>query len=279
MISYQIPEQNPIRGRLISDGTFNIEIDYINRLPQFGLMKPNIQYQAGIYTTEKEFYPDFKINEIIYLQIQAETDPIAYITTTDGTVNTTMTRSNITPASWTGLNIYQFSFNLTQIGFYDISMRFEATDPYDPEDVTDFVLSFDTFRVKSSLPTDKDLIELQFYSNQNSEDFIFNRYYTAYYTGQFKKTPPQWNVSMFEEDEKNKLASRSFSKQQVILTEIKDTYYDTICKQLESDIILCNGIPFTCEEPPEFEEIPQTDLLNITFELTGKYNNNVVIIS
>lgn len=276
MTSFIIPEHNPIRGRLINDGSFNIEIDYVNRLPQFSLMKPNVKYQAGIYPSEPNVFPDFKINETIYLQIQTETAPTAFITTSDGSISTTMTRLDITPASWVGLNVYQFSYTIGQAGFYDVLMRFEATDPYDPDDVVDFQIGFDTFRVKDTLPTDKDLIEIQFYSPQNAEDFIFNRYYKAYYTGLIRKTPPQWNVSTFEEDEKNKLASKSFSKMQVTLTEIKDTYYDTLCKQLESDIVLCNGIQFTCEEPPDPEYIDKSDLLNITFDLTAKYNNNIV---
>lgn len=265
----EIPVANPIRVRPTIINGSNVFIDYDNYLPQMDLMEMNEQYQAGIFVSDPEFYPPWKSSEEIAFQLRGDFTSSLGIIYGPG-IATAMTASYITPSGWAGFPIRKFRYTPTVIGFYYVRFIVSTTS-------NTYELFSDVFYVSSI--DNKDIIEIKFFSDENKNGFIFDQYYKAYYYGMFKKIPQERNSSLIQEDIIKLLASKSYNKLSVTISDIHHTYYDKIAKQLENEDIMLNGISYICKEPPSEEYIGKSDLVNIIFELTAKYDNNFMIIS
>jgi hypothetical protein len=273
MNSY-IPRANCFRGYPINDGFANIIIDYTNRLPIIDLMQLREQYQAGIYPIN--IYPDWKVNEEIAIQFQydriSSRPSIANIYNESGLV-ATMTWTNITPLGWVGYDVSKFTYTPTVSGYYYIEITYLETGSRIA------TIRTDTFYVSDSLSDDKNLLELQFYSDENINGFVFDQYYKAYYTGQWEPSDPDERSSIFDEDLKAKLAAIEYDKIKITLTEIHISYYSVIAKQLQNKNLKLNGLSYIYESGISLERTEKTDVVNIIFELTANYDNDFMTIN
>lgn len=273
---FKVPRANPIRIRYINkQGYSPIAINYVNRLPQFDLMELRTQYQKGVYANE-EAYPDWLYQNQLSIQLQTDDTPTFTLYDIDGNVASATTTTNITPAGWSGLDVYKFTcyFPTTDYfndGYYYILINLVGTQNY--------TLISDIFRLRTELPTDKDLVEIQFYSSENKNGFVFDGYYRAYYTGIIDPGSMEKSKSVIKEDNVNVLNSRSYSTLDVVLTEIHKSYYDTIGVQLDNEKIKINGIPYVSEKDIEQKKSEKTDLIDISFNLTADYDNDFMINS
>jgi hypothetical protein len=265
MTDLEIPIMNPFIFNLSLLNGSNVTIDYENQMPIDGLMQLNEQYQAGIFPSEPNVYPDWKTNEEIAIQINGDITSALAIINGPG-IRTAMSQSTITPAGYL-VSVRKFTYTPTVEGYYYINLVVSTTS-----NAYEFISH--TFKVGPA--TDKNLIELGFYADENTPNFVFDAVYKSYYTSQWKIAQQQRNSSIIDEDVTNLVASKSYAKKTVTLTEINHLYYDVVAKQLESEYVYLNGLTYICKEPPDFEYTGKSDLVNITFELTAKYNNNII---
>lgn len=266
----EIPAANPFVFNLANLNGSNVEIDYEDYLPVTALMRLNTQYQAGIYPPEPDFYPDWLINEQIAIQIRGDITSAAAIIYGPG-VGASMTQTTITPSGFTVV-VRRFTYTPTVAGYYYILLLVSTTS-------NTYQYISHTFKVNDNLSNDKNLIELGFYDDENVNGFVFDAdIYKAYYTGQWKISPQQRNSSIIDEDVTALLASKSYNKKSVTITDVDQLYYEVIAKQLENDTVYLNGMAYICKEPPEIEYIDKSTLVNVTFELTAKYDNNYINI-
>lgn len=270
-----IPRINPIRLRLVYGSVIGwISIDYSSYLPRFDLMSPRTKYQKGIYPNLC-IYQDWLVNKELGFQIQTEFIPASSIITANMVdintgASTALSQSNITPVGWIGDYIRKLSVTPVTSGFYYFNIFVNNTLVGNE----DFRFYSDVFYVTDTLSTDKNLVEIQFKNSTNFTDFVFDDYYTTYYTGMFESVSPQIEKSVFEEDDGvNLLKTRSYSKALLTLTEIPATYIDVIGKQLECDSLLINGIEYVSLEGFDFEKVEKSNIGTLTAILTAKYSN------
>ena len=265
-----IPAANPFMFVLESIGGSNVSIDYDNYFPVEGLMELNTQYQAGIFPTEPNVFLNWKINEEINIQVNGDilgANARIYCNNT----NSAMATHTITPSGYT-VDVRRFSYTPTVSGYYYITIRVATP-------TQSYLYRSHTFKIVDDLSEDKKIIELGFYSDENINGFVFdaNRY-KAYYTGQWKVSPQQRNSSIVSEDVEYVVASQSFAKKTLIISDIHHIYYDVVAKQMENKYIYLNGMAYTCKEPPEIEYKDKSDLVDITCDLTAQYDNNYINI-
>lgn len=267
---FDIPAANPFLFNLVLMNGANVEIDYDEYLPIESLMQLNTKYQAGIYPSEPDYFPDWLINKQIAFQVNGDITSAAAIIHGPG-ISTVMTNTTITPSGYT-VAVRRFTYTPSVPGYYYIHLIIATTS-------NAYQYISHTFKVSNTLQEDKNLIELGFYSDENVNGFVFDSdIYKAYYTGQWKISQQQRNSSIIDEDVTYLLASKSYNKKSVTITDVDELYYNIIAKQLENTTIYLNGMAYICKEPPDIEYSDKSRLVNVTFELTAKYNNNNINI-
>jgi hypothetical protein len=270
MIEFDIPSINSIRirpmeGRISGD----LAINYATIMATPDRMALGEKYQRGVepgnYTVDK------LVNKPISLQLRFNTTSIfngeirCYNSETSTFVNVSLVE--ITPVGYVGVKVYKVTYTPTIKGYYYLWGKYDQLSP----SAEDYTFISDEFYVSDSLSDDKNLLEFQFKDSENNLGYVFDAYYYAYYTGIFEIQSPQTEVNVIEEDIAPEVtSSRSWSRVKITLTDISDKYINTVSQMLRCDSILFNGIEYICNEGLTIEPTQYSDIVDISFILTGK---------
>ena len=267
------PQANPFRV-LGNDINLN-SIDYANTMPRSGLMALNQEYQKGEYAVN--YYPDWIINEQIKMQVWAKTsgDILARLLDENGTFVKSCTVTNISPAGWIAYPVWKITTSHNIAGKYYIRIWIEQDDQIDPENTTDIRFKTDVFKISDSLPTDKNLIKLEYKNTSNKYSMVWDDYYTAFYTGTFKPAEDSQENTITEVDTGvSKQNSINHAGIDATFTAISQRYYEVLCKQLQCDTIRLNGIDCVCNESPKITLIDNSDNMTVTAKLLYAGSND-----
>ena len=262
-----IPEINPIRLNSLTAS----QINNTTIVARPDLMLLNTEYQRGIYAVE-DYYPDWVKNRELSLQIEAESNNVLAVIIQPSGVSIKMTQTDITPAGWVGYTRFKFTGTPVTEGIHYILLFVEVDDPDNPGSKIDVRFRSDDFKVSSN--ENKGLIEIKFKNSENKFNFVFDDYYTMFYTGQFRIAAGEMETSVQKTDTgTNKLNSDYIGSYDIAFTDIHQLLTRGIVQQLRCDSILMNGIECITEDNIDIEPTEKSVIYNINASLLEKTND------
>jgi len=251
-------------------------VDYATKWPNPYNQRPRTNYQKGVYGN-KQYYKEWVINKALKIQILVDSlvdedlTVYKYNTSTYAyDVYSTLVGSDISPAGWIGFKVNLYTFTPSEVGTYYIVPN---EGGYEGDK---FVVVSESFSLRN-------INEIVYANSENDYDLIFfdgvSSVYTglAYFTGIFK--PGTRNEkAVFTTDRGVDFVNRSTPVGQATLTitDIHNSYLPCIQNIFSCNSLTVNGYGYASAESVNFEEIPGTDLLNITIQLSETKNNYYV---
>lgn len=268
-----IPLTTPLRFYQIGE-----QPDYSDIWPTLDNILQRQQWSDGIEAVEF-WYNDHIVNQTLSVQFSYSglTDQNIYVykynQDTGVYVNTfTLTPTDITPTGWTGDNVNKYDFAPVQEGLYYL----EFTEPG---------WRSDEFYVQIAEKYRKRLVEIEYYNSINEFDTIFwdedIQVYTGktYFEGILKPGNPKNEYSQFERDRGGvkRLRSTPVRTSELIIANVHSTYIDIINHIFSLDNVSVNGIQFNADDTMSIEQIDDTDLYDITINLTRATSNYSIL--
>jgi len=270
-MSVLISNINPIRLFPSYDSSYGgmVTIDYDNLFPQPDIMQVGINYQKGIEPMQN-YKTDWLVNAPLVFQVRFSDIPTilsAKLYHKYGTtgIDKNLTVTDITPIGWVGYKIRKFSIKPTQAGAFFIYLNFQVV-------ADTFTFISDEILFTDTQSEDKTIIKVEFFNSFNDFDFIFDDYYTVFYTGQFKPIAPETEITSFETDTPSLIASKSFGQMELKICDIPNLYIDQISHQFLCDYIKVNGKEYISKNGIEISETNKSDSVDIDITLTSKHN-------
>lgn len=258
-----IPDMQPVR------------INRTDEVPDFQTYFPNLknithrfEWFQGLHATE--YYTDFLINKQLSFQLALTVEGTEdiniykYNSDTDSyDLHTTISPLDISPAGWQLNKVNRYDFTPTAAGVY----YFESTSAE---------IRSDKFIVHSDLKYRKRLCEIVYYNTVNEYFMIFfdngTQRYTgmSYFTATIEPSTPGTEISAFETDRGNLIKTRTtpINKLKLILADIHLSEIRRVNMIFSCDYISVNGVTYQNEGAIEVDPIENSDLVNITIELT-----------
>jgi hypothetical protein len=259
MANVNIPILNPIRLRSTTK-----TIDHLTTFPRVDLMTQRVDYQKGIYAVP-DVYIDWLVGTDIYFQARIVSTLAAtciariynYIT---GAYVSAVSFTNINPVGWVGDNIIRIRFLAPSAGYYYITMNFIGAGESFISDV---------FKVNEN---GQGLVWIKYKNSYNDNGMVWgSTYYNFFATGFVAVTNSETENSISKEDDGVSIYSTSsFGKRVMNLGEIHSTQLRQLERIMQLDDLIVNGEPVICEQGLEINQIPKTDLYNVTANLALK---------
>lgn len=279
-----IPSINSIRIRPISSIEYsaiivneNIKIDYVNYFPKFDLMTMGEKYQKGIYPI-KDLKRDLLVNKQFSFQFKVDipTSPpyplieIKLFNNITGAI-TNLTYSNISPVGWVGYDVLKFSFTPTIAGVYYFTIRIFLYSIS-----KEYTFKSDEFFVRDDATDQMDIVEVKYKHYENDFDFVFDDYYTTYFTGMVKLRLPEEEMSTFDEENFEVLNSKSTGQFDLILTELPRIYIPVVSQIFRCSDILVNGMECAKGGGIEENETEKSDIVDLIIKLKSTISNDIM---
>jgi hypothetical protein len=140
----------------------------------------------------------------------------------------------------------------------------------------DYTFKSDTFFVRDDAATQMDLVEVKYKHYENDMDYIWDDYYTTYFTGMVKLRLPEEETSTFDEENYEVLNSKSIGQFDLILTELPRNYIPTIAQIFRCSDILVNGMECAKGGGIEESETEKSDVVDLTVKLKSTVSNDVM---
>jgi hypothetical protein len=250
------------------------DIDYVNRLPVPDKMRLNEYYQKGIYPAN--YYPDFDINAQNEIQIIANQDPRDLnVYLRDAVTNKavkTFEFEDVTPSGWVNDSIFVAKTNFENTGVFYYRFFVEGIG----------YVESDTFYVKDWSKT-KDLVKLTYYDTFNRNGGVYFANETTqiwapsvYYTGYLIEDAPTFDIDEFVDEPNNSFNTKSTPKLNatLTLTNFHVKYLSNLAHQLSCDHLYINNDERYNLSDLSYELIDNTEIANVTINLSRNDNNN-----
>lgn len=249
--------------------------NYADRWPNMDNVSMFVEWQKGVFASK--FYRDFRLNEEMQLQFRfdsAITDTSIHVyklneTTGIYSIDITLVPVEVTPTTWSGLPVYQYSWTPSETGIY--YMDFDDAD-----------LISDRFLVHNEEKFLKRLVEIEYYHYENRYGALYYQngaqVFTgkAYFQGQLIDGEPANEISQYMDDpgEVELLQATPQRTGIVNLFNLHYGYVDTLNYIFSNSEININGVQYQNTEAISVEKIPESDLRNITVNLFQKNNDD-----
>jgi hypothetical protein len=252
------------------------------QLPNYGARWPNIdnvsmftEWQKGVYASK--FYRDHRLNEEITFQFRydsAITDQEIDVYKLDPdtglySISETLVPTDVTPSTWTGLNVYNYSWTPSETGVFYL-------------DFDDADLLSDRVIVHSEDKFLKRLVEIKYYHYENRYSMVYykdgGQVFTgvAYFQGNLLDGEPTNEISEFTDDPGEVELLRATPQRTgiVSLEQLHYSYTDLINYIFSNSEIYINGIKYQNKEVPRREVVPESDLRNFTIGVFQRDNEH-----
>lgn len=265
-MAINIPYINPVRIRNLDKA-----IDYDNYLPRFDSQTAQVQYQKGV--NPAPVTANFLINKTLEVIVYSSAGISEYYMHLPNGTMQSMSILDITPSGWTASErIYKLYYTPSIEGVHYFTFYITAPDLDDHFQSDDILVMSGT--------TDKDLIEIEYEDVENRYGGFWYDGSTRvwnprmYYTGIKRKIPSPREEKVFIDEPGNPITLQvtSSKSQEITLTDIHETYIDSIEEVIKVDVTL-NGQLVSISDFSSDKKDANSDVVDIKIIATRADND------